>query len=302
MYRIIGGDGKEYGPVPLETIKQWVQEGRIGPRTRIQGSDSTEWRSAPELPELSNLFPSRPVEPAPVVVPPQGEPQKGLAITSFVLGLLSMVCFAFLTGIPAIICGHIAHNRARRQPGQYGGAGFAIAGFVMGYVSLLFSLVILPAMLLPALATAKNRAQVINCSNNMKQIGVALKIWAIDHDDQFPFNVSTNKGGTLELSSRSPDGFDPHAYLHFQVISNELNALKLLTCPGDSSKTPASDWAHLKPGNVSYQLRTGPEVDEKDPSAILSVCPIHGNKLHVDGSVETKKRTRRSRTLSPNET
>jgi hypothetical protein len=300
MYKIIGGDGKEYGPVPLETIKQWIREGRIGPRTRVQAPNSSEWRTAPELPELSNLFPNRPTEPAPVSVPPAAEPQKGLAITSFVLGLLSMVCFAFLTGIPAIICGHIAHNRARRQPGLYGGAGFATAGFVMGYVSLLFSLVILPALLLPALSKAKGRAQSIACFNNMKQIGLAVKIWAVDHDDQFPFNVSTNKGGTLEFRSRGADGFDRNAYLHFQVISNELNAVRVLVCPADSSKKPASDWANLKPGNVTYQLRTGPDVDEKNPRAILSVCPIHGNKLHVDGSVEGK-RTSRPRAASPDE-
>jgi hypothetical protein len=300
MYKIIGGDGKEYGPVSLETIKQWIQEGRVGPRTRIQGPDSPEWRTAPDLPELSNLFPNRPAEGAPVAVPPHAEPQKGLAITSFVLGLLSMVCFAFLTGIPAIICGHIAHNRARRQPGLYGGAGFATAGFVMGYVSLLFSLVFLPALLLPALSKAKGRAESIACFNNMKQIGLAFKIWAVDHDDQFPFNVSTNKGGSLEFSARGADGFDQHAYRHFQIISKELYAVRVLTCPADSSKRPASDWANLKAGNVSYQLRTGPDVDEKNPRAILSICPIHGHKLHVDGSVEDK-RTGRPRRVSPNE-
>ena len=40
---------------------------------------------------------------------------------------------------------------------------------------------ILAAMLLPALAKAKARAQRINCTNNMKQIGVAFKTWALGH-------------------------------------------------------------------------------------------------------------------------
>ena len=60
-------------------------------------------------------------------------PQKGLAITSFVLGLLSLTCFSLLAGIPAIICGHVARGRTRLVPRQHGGAGFALAGLIMGY-------------------------------------------------------------------------------------------------------------------------------------------------------------------------
>ena len=62
--------------------------------------------------------------------------QRGLAITSLVLGLLSLVCFGPLAGIPAVICGHLARGRARRLPGQYGGAGLALAGLIMGYVGV----------------------------------------------------------------------------------------------------------------------------------------------------------------------
>ena len=59
------------------------------------------------------------------------------------------------------------------------------------------------------------------CSNNLKQIGLAFRTWAIDNDGQFSFNVSTNAGGTMELCVRGSDGFDTNAALHFQVMSNE---------------------------------------------------------------------------------
>lgn len=48
---------------------------------------------------------------------------------------------------------------------------------------------ILAAMLLPALARAKSRAQRISCVNNLKEIGVAFRTWAMDNDDEFPMTI-----------------------------------------------------------------------------------------------------------------
>src|SRR3954464_13264058 len=57
---------------------------------------------------------------------------------------------------------------------------------------------ILAAMLLPALARAKARAQRINCVNNLKQIGIAFRTWALDNQDQYPMKVSAANGGGSE--------------------------------------------------------------------------------------------------------
>jgi hypothetical protein len=224
---------------------------------------------------------------------PSGPPQipepmtvsKGMATTSLVLGILSLVCFGIITGIPAIIFGHIAHGRARKLPQQFGGAGLAIAGFVLGYTSILATLVF-AALLLPALSQAKNKAQSINCVNNLKQIGLAARMWAMDNNDQFPFNVSTTNGGTMELCRRGADGYDANAYLHFEVMSNELNTPKILVCVADSSKTAAADFQSLQATNVTYLMRTGTNVSEVFPEEALARCPIHGNILRCDGSVD----------------
>jgi hypothetical protein len=127
--------------------------------------------------------------------------------------------------------------------------------------------------------------QEINCVNNLKQIGIAFRTCAIDNDGQFPFNVSTNAGGTLELCARGSDGFDSNAALHFRVMSNELNTPRLLVCPRDKTRHSAADFHSLKPGNVTYRLRTGTNLSEAHPKEVLVVCPMDGNTLYCDGSV-----------------
>ena len=298
MYKIIGADGKQYGPISIEQMRQWIAEGRVNAETRVQEGDATEWKTAADFLELGFAPPAGvPSVGSPPPPLPTGRPstqQNGLAITSFVLGLLSLVCFGLLAGIPAIICGHLARGRARRSPAQYGGGGFALAGLILGYVSLVVTMVILPAMLLPALTRAKGKAQSVSCSNNMKQIGLSFRTWAIDNDGNFPFNLSTNKGGTLELCMRGTDGFDGNSAVHFQVMSNELGSPKILVCPADTKKQSALNFLSLKPANVSYQVRSGANVTETNPDQVLAVCPLHNNVLRCDGSVVTERNVKLS--------
>lgn len=146
------------------------------------------------------------------------------------------------------------------------------------------------AMVLPAMAKAKEKAQSVSCVNNMKQINLALRMWSLDNGDQFPFNVSKTKGGTLEFCERSTDGYDSNAVLHFQVLSNELATPKILVCPSDHGKQVAINFAGLDASNVSYRIRSGPDVSEKNPQEVILYCPIHRNVGYADGSVKQGKK------------
>lgn len=132
------------------------------------------------------------------------------------------------------------------------------------------------------------------CHDNLKEISLAFREWAILHDrfpfNRFPFNVSTRAGGTMEFSARGSDGFEKNAALHFQVLSNELKNPKILICPADSGKHPAADFRSLLPANVTYQIRSSSNVDETYPEEILMLCPIHDFAGYCDGSVRKRKR------------
>jgi prepilin-type N-terminal cleavage/methylation domain-containing protein len=131
---------------------------------------------------------------------------------------------------------------------------------------------ILAGMLLPALAKAKARAQRINCVSNLKQIGIAFRLFANDNEGRYP-------------------GFDgitdpSQCWSNFQAVGTELASPKVLLCPSDAGrpantgKTIASDFATTgiitnsfsnaslhRNGSLSYFIC--PRADETRPLMVF---------------------------------
>ena len=53
MYKIIGGDKKEYGPVSADDLRHWIAEGRLSPQSLIQAEGSSEWKPLAAFAEFS---------------------------------------------------------------------------------------------------------------------------------------------------------------------------------------------------------------------------------------------------------
>jgi hypothetical protein len=141
------------------------------------------------------------------------------------------------------------------------------------------------------------RAQRINCENNLKQIGVSFRTWALDNADRYPCNVATNAGGAMEVCVTGADGFVNDPAPIFQVMSNELSIPLILVCPHDKSKKAAPNFPTLTASNITYRPRSGPEISDTNPTNILGLCPICGNVLLCDGSVKIVKDERASGNL-----
>jgi prepilin-type N-terminal cleavage/methylation domain-containing protein len=102
---------------------------------------------------------------------------------------------------------------------------------------------ILAAMLLPALAAAKRKAQRINCVNNLKEVGLAFRVWEGDNGDQYPMSVPTASGGARELvtSANNTATLTGGSFIYaFLVMSNELSTPKILLCTSDASHTASA--------------------------------------------------------------
>lgn len=116
---------------------------------------------------------------------------------------------------------------------------------------------------LNAMNEAKARAQSIQCVNNLKNIGLALRIWANDNE--------ADSGEFFPLD--------------FLSLTNELSTPKVLICPADPGRQVAPDWAAFSSANLSYEF-LAPGGTPIEPQRVATRCLIHGHVGLCDGSVQ----------------
>ncbi|MFM7214651.1 MAG: hypothetical protein ACKO3H_07220, partial [Verrucomicrobiota bacterium] len=127
----------------------------------------------------------------------------------------------------------------------------------------------------------------ILCINNLKNIGLAARIYAVDNSGRYPFQVPEREGGCLEHSGIDQDGEAIEPWYFFRVLSNELNVPKLVVCPSDPHASVALNWGVFGSKNCSYKVRLGDQVGEDQPTEVLGWCPFHTNVLTCDGAVRS---------------
>jgi hypothetical protein len=199
MYRIIGADGKEYGPITGEQVRLWIAEGRANAQTRVQSENSTEWQPISAFPEFAAALNPVPPSSGTISSDPGREaalravqgPAKGLLVTA-ITGFF-VVAIEFVTNVASIL-----HPQAMVPPPgldpmqqQWFDALQGFAGFigVAGIVQCVIGAIVGVVVLLGAskmqrlesygLVYAACLLALVPCVSPCCCLGLPLGIWAL---------------------------------------------------------------------------------------------------------------------------
>jgi len=122
-------------------------------------------------------------------------------------------------------------------------------------------------VILPRFARTHCQSPRISCSNNLKQVGLAFRLWAGDNNDLYPMRVSVTNGGAMEVV------LGGNVAAVFQVMSNELNTPKILFCPADKGRAQATTFTSntkqsFGSSNLSYFI--GLDASQDLPGTFLA--------------------------------
>jgi prepilin-type processing-associated H-X9-DG protein len=171
-------------------------------------------------------------------------------------------------------------------------------------------IMILAAMLLPAISRSMVKAKQVQCLSQLRQVGLAMLSFAHDHQDRFPMQVPMNAGGSIEANR---EFFLANTNLsfssrHFVALSNELANPRLAACPADTTRSAASTFATMTRSNISYwvnyrassgssiqalagdwNVASVPGTTNLEMAFTRALHETRGNVLFADGHVELRK-------------
>ena len=140
MYRIIGADGKTYGPVGLEQLRQWLAQGRADSRTPVFVDGAHDWTFLGLLPELAPEFGVAPPPMRPVTGAATARGTNGFATAGLICSLLAWTCCCCLPfNLLGVIFSIIALVQISSQPEPQEGRTIAIIALVLSGANLLLS-------------------------------------------------------------------------------------------------------------------------------------------------------------------
>ncbi len=150
MYKVIGSDGKQYGPISADMLRQCIAEGRVNASSLVQREGSPDWIALGHVPEFAPALSAQ----VPALAPPsfQGPQTNTLGMVGMILGIVSLLSVCCCYGLPfnlaAIICSAIALVQIKQEPQRYTGNSQALTGLSLG----LFSIVVAVAQLIVGVA------------------------------------------------------------------------------------------------------------------------------------------------------
>jgi hypothetical protein len=185
MYKIIGADQKEYGPVTAEQVRQWLAEGRASLQTKVLPEGATEWKAIGELPEFAAALPGP--APATLAIPTPSPaaaelvkgPAIGLIVTAILGGLVQILSLILnLAGASFLASSQMPKEAwANMFSGTIGVVSSIIGILVSGLI--LFGGIKMQKLESYGLAMTVSIIAMIPCFSPCCLIGLPIGIWAL---------------------------------------------------------------------------------------------------------------------------
>jgi GYF domain 2 len=184
MYKIIGADGNEYGPITADQLRQWIAEGRANAQTRVLPEGAANWTTVGQLPEFAAGAPAAapatitPVQP---LLQPAAEQVNGPAIGLVVVAILG--AFGQAASLIARAIGFSFMAASQKQPWPAALAG--PIGIADGLICILMAAVVLFGAIKMkrlenhGLAMAASILAMIPCLSPCCLLGLPIGIWAL---------------------------------------------------------------------------------------------------------------------------
>jgi hypothetical protein len=211
-------DGQQLGKVSEADLKRGLGDGHYLATDLVWRDGMAEWKplgevlGLPAQPASSSAAgaspapagPARSSGPAASFAPaprfgsrtalPEGvaPPNSGLAVTSLIAGIASILLCGLggIGSLVAIICGHKATSRIDRSGGTEGGRGMAVAGLIMGYISLvlavIFYMALFASLVMPVFAKIQDKGNVTLHTSYAVTLQAACMSHAINNDGKYP--------------------------------------------------------------------------------------------------------------------
>lgn len=106
MYKIIGADGKEYGPITADQLRQWIAEGRVNTQTKILAEGAAEWRQLADFPDFASAVSTPPPPPTLQGIPGTPMPPSGgnaSQVEGPAIGLIIVAVLYIIGGILSLL-------------------------------------------------------------------------------------------------------------------------------------------------------------------------------------------------------
>jgi hypothetical protein len=122
MYRVVGVDNREYGPIPAETVREWIQQGRANSETIARLEDGGAWKPLRTFDEFRDLLGLPRI---PAGAPPEfstfnaGPKSNSLATAGLFFACLGGCCCPIVGPLLAILLSAFAWAQIDGKPGAY---------------------------------------------------------------------------------------------------------------------------------------------------------------------------------------